>query len=251
MFVGICLVFLLAYARARKSGVSINDLFIIAAFSLLFGLIGAGTLYAFTKYSIKTIIKIILVGKFKLLGGLVFYGGLIFGILGAITGIKISKVKLQIIEASIIPFLPLGHAIGRVGCFLSGCCNGIKYSGLFAVYYPNSVAGLPVNQGYFPVQLLEAFLNILLSISLIFYTKKERKKYNILSLYLLLYATIRFILEFLRGDTLRGIYFGFSTSQWISFFMFAISLFYFLFSFLKSKNRNKNRMHIHFPFRKN
>lgn len=240
MCIGISLVFLLSYIRARKNKVSIDDLFIIASFSLLVGLVGASTLHAITTYPIKTIIKLIISGKFEFLGGLVFYGGLIFGILGGIIGIKVSKTKFQTIEAFIVPFLPLGHAIGRLGCFMAGCCSGIEYNGLFAVYYPNSVASLPAHQGYFPVQLLEAVLNILVSIVLIIYTKKERKKYGVLSLYLLTYAAMRFLLEFLRGDSVRGIYFRLSTSQWISLSIFLVLSLSFLVSHLRSKRQHSN-----------
>jgi len=240
MCLGISLVFLLAYVRARKHKILIDDLFIIASFSLLFGLIGASALHAITTYPIKTLIKLILSGNFEFLGGLVFYGGLIFGILGGIIGIKISKVKFQTIEACIVPFLPLGHAIGRFGCLMAGCCNGIEYDGLFAIHYPNSVAGLFAEQGYFPVQILEALLNIMVSAFLIIYTKKERKKYSILFLYLLLYAAMRFLLEFLRGDAVRGIYFGISTSQWISLSIFLSLSLSFLVSHLKAISKKSS-----------
>ena len=39
---------------------------------------------------------------------------------------------------------------------------------------------------------------------------------KLLALYLAVYAVLRFLLEFLRGDAIRGVYFGLSTSQWIS-----------------------------------
>ena len=42
------------------------------------------------------------------------------------------------------------------------------------------------------------------------------KGHKILDMYLLMYAVLRFILEFLRGDSIRGHWMLFSTSQWIS-----------------------------------
>jgi len=51
----------------------------------------------------------------------------------------------------IIPGLVLAHAIGRVGCFLAGCCYGIETNSFLGVkfpFLPNKVL---------PTQLFEAF----------------------------------------------------------------------------------------------
>jgi len=243
MFLGVALVFVLANNRMKKQNACIYDLFIVAAFCMLFVLIGSSVLYALVTYPFGTLVKMLLAGKFEVFGGLVYYGGLIGGIIGAIIGVKVSKVDTKIVERSVIPFLPLGHAIGRVGCVMAGCCNGMEYSGLFAIHYPHSVAGLPPEQGYFPVQLLEAFINIFIALILIFYSRKERKTYNILFLYLLMYGITRFSLEFLRGDAVRGIYFGISTSQWVSIGLIAISLLNFAFRyFISIRNSNKTEI---------
>ncbi len=235
MVLGIVLVFILAFRRAKKYGVSIDDMLIIAAFSLLIGLIGASLLYAFASYPISAIIESIFAGKFEIFGGIVYYGGLIGGIIGSIVGLKVTKVKTQIAEMAIIPFLPIGHAIGRVGCVMAGCCNGMEYNGILAIYYPDTITGLSAEHGYFPVQFLEAVLNVIIAVFLIIHTKKEKPKYSILFLYLLIYAIIRFSLEFLRGDKIRGIYFGLSTSQWISILLFIISVVYFCVLYYKSR----------------
>ena len=238
MLMGVVVVFLLALKRIKKHNVSIDDMFIIAAFCLLIGLFGASLLSTFVSYRISYIIKSIFAGKFEFFGGLVYYGGLVGGIIGGLIGIKFTKVKTQFVEMSIIPFLPIGHAIGRVGCVLAGCCNGMEYNGPFAIYYPNSIAGLSAEQGYFPVQILEALINIFIAVFLIIYSKKEKPKYNVLVLYLSLYAITRFLLEFLRGDEIRGIYLGISTSQWISMILFTVSFIYFLILYYKYKKSN-------------
>ncbi len=239
MLIAVVTVFLLSFKRARKNNISIDDMFIIGASSLSIGLIFANFLNVMVSYPISTIINSILKGNFEIFGGLVFYGGLIGGILGGILGIKIAGVKTAIIENSVVPYLPIGHAIGRIGCVMAGCCNGMEYQGPFAIYYSNSIANLPVEQGYFPIQVLEAILNIIISACLINYSKKERITYSLLFLYLLLYSIVRFSLEFLRGDLIRGIYYGLSTSQWISIILFATSLIYFLLLIKKNSNHLK------------
>lgn len=106
--------------------------------------------------------------------------------------------------------LPLGQAFGRVGCFLNGCCYGRDFNGFLSVVYP--VNG--VVKQVFPVQLLESILCLLLAMFLL--SKKSRHKGHHTFLYLSLYAVLRFILEFARGDLIRGAWLSFSTSQWIS-----------------------------------
>lgn len=236
MFLAILTVFLFSFKRIKKHNVCIDDMLIIAAFSLLFGLTFANLLYVLVSYPISEIAEYVISGKFELLGGLVYYGGLIGGIFGAILGTKVAKTQTSIIERNVVPLLPVGHAIGRVGCLMAGCCNGIKYDGVFAVHYPNSVTGLSPHQGYFPIQIVEALFNILIAIFLIVYSKKERPKYNILFLYLLLYSVVRFSLEFFRGDLARGIYLNISLSQWVSIILFLVSTIYFSYNYLKNKS---------------
>ncbi len=218
MLLGFVTVFLLAFSKLKKRSVSIDDMFIVSACTLLIALIGASFLYAVVTYPVSFIIESLIKGNFEAFGGLVFYDGLIGGVLGAILGIRIAKGKIKVFESAIVPFIPIGHAIGRIGCVMAGCCRGFEYNGVFALFYPGS------EQGYFPVQITEAVINVIIAVILICYSKKERKVYNILLLYLLLYAVSRFVLEFFRGDAVRGIFFGLSTSQWIAVLLFAFSL---------------------------
>ena len=116
---------------------------------------------------------------------------------------------------AIVPCIPLGHAIGRVGCLFAGCCYGLPYNGIGAIHL-NPVG---ITHPVFPVQLLEAVLNLILSGCLLLYSRKKPSGYSLLFLYLICYAVIRFLLEFLRGDQIRGLFIGLSTSQWISLLM--------------------------------
>ena len=127
-------------------------------------------------------------------------------------------------ERSVVPFIPLGHGIGRVGCVMAGCCHGFPYEGPFALYYPNSVAGLSPDQGYFPVQPLEALINVGICLILLWYEKRMKRPGQLLFAYMGFYAVARFFLEMLRGDAVRGIWYSVSTSQIISLGLLAVSL---------------------------
>jgi len=202
----------------------VEYLMVIVAACLVSFIIGAKLLYILVSYELSDVFESIAEGEFSFLveAGLVFYGGLIFGLAGSLIAAKITKVDLLGLERHIVPYIPLGHAMGRVGCLLGGCCYGMEYSGFGAVYYENSLAGLPSDVGYFPVQPLESVLDLCIMVLLLVYTKKERPKGNVLFAYLLMYAIMRFVTEFFRGDAYRGVYWGISTSQWISIALAAL-----------------------------
>lgn len=143
-------------------------------------------------------------------GGIVFYGGL----LGALTAIetcsKIKKQDTRKIFNYFTPAFPLFHVWGRIGCFFGGCCYGKPWNwGLPMAADPETVR--------IPVQLMESLCNIIIFIGLILYEKRSKKEnISLLPIYLVSYAFCRFILEFFRGDSLRGLWGVLSTSQIIS-----------------------------------
>ena len=159
---------------------------------------------------------------FWLGGGLVFYGGLLFSLLFIFIYSSILKKFNPKDLYYLLPGLAFGHAVGRIGCFFSGCCFG-------------KVCNLPIAislQGVLrhPVQLYEAMSLLILGVFFLFRINKERAKKEDLFLYLIFYSIIRFIIEFFRGDSIRGIhYLGVSTSQLI-----ALGLIIFSFIFYKS-----------------
>ncbi len=237
LITGIILVSFLIYRRIRKEHLRPEFLLLILAVCLISFVLGAKILYILVTYGIPDIVSKINHADFSFIkgAGMVFYGGLLFGIPCTLLAARCVRIDLLAMEKHIVPFIPLGHAIGRVGCLLGGCCYGMEYSGIGAVYYPNSLMNLPSDVGFFPVQLLEAVLDIGIMLFLLSYTKKERPRGNVLVMYLLLYSVMRFITEFFRGDLHRGIYLGVSTSQWISI---AISVFC-LFRLFSTKTRAK------------
>ena len=217
MALSFCLAGFCAYRKGRHRGLCWEDLMLTAALALGGALICGGALYICVTYSWAQVVDFIRQGDFRFLGsGIVFYGGLTGGILGALLGIHIAGCGMETVERSVVPFVPLGHAIGRLGCVLAGCCHGFPYNGPLALHYPNSVLGLSVEQGYFPVQPLESLVNLCICAFLNWYEKRVSRAADVLFAYLGLYSFARFFLEMLRGDSLRGLWAGLSTSQWIS-----------------------------------
>lgn len=151
-------------------------------------------------------------------GGFVFYGGL----LGAVFAVKMASRYFALDFCKVIAFLtpamPLAHALGRVGCAVVGCCYGRETRMCIGISYTDSMYA-PNGIRLFPVQILEALADLLIFGVLVFLLLKAADRYRsfgILEMYLVMYASVRFLLEFMRGDSARGHLGCFSTSQWIS-----------------------------------
>ena len=217
MALGFALVGVISYFRGKTRNISGNDLVGIAAAVLFGALFGGMLLFVFVTYPIDYIWQMMCSGDFSFFGtGIVYYGGLIAAILCAMLVARLFKCRFFDVERTILPLVPLGHAVGRIGCLLGGCCHGMEYEGPLAVYYPYGQTGLPTDQGYFPVQALEALLNVGICLILLRLEKKTNRPYRLLLYYLGMYAVARFFVEFFRGDAIRGLFLGISTSQWIA-----------------------------------
>lgn len=171
-------------------------------------------------FSLKALLSTILGG------GFVFYGGLFGVLIGVYIYTKKHNYTTKKIMNMIVPAIPLFHILGRIGCFFAGCCYGFKF--------PSAISLGMISIDRFPTQLVEAFFNLILFLILL---QIQRKKPNsdYLRIYLLTYATFRFIIEFTRGDLVRGVFWGISTSQIISLLIIA----YYIINAIKTTKYSK------------
>jgi phosphatidylglycerol:prolipoprotein diacylglycerol transferase len=140
------------------------------------------------------------------------------------------------------PGLAVGHAIGRLGCFSAGCCWGLPTRLPWAVTFTNpranQLVGVPLGEPLHPTQLYESLGELIIFAALYFRFLRPHREGSIISLYLVLYGVLRFLVEFVRfhdqqSNPLTG---PFSTEQWISLILVAIGLGYWLFA------RNRQRI---------
>ncbi|MDR0975234.1 MAG: prolipoprotein diacylglyceryl transferase [Ruminococcus sp.] len=161
-------------------------------------------------------------------GGSVFFGGLIGGAVAVFITLKIMKFPWYPAVDLITTVVPLFHFFGRVGCFLGGCCYGIPSR--FGFTFSHSIVESANGVNRFPVQLLEASFNLLLFFALYRLFRGEKLCGRLFFLYLACYSPARFLLEFLRGDSYRGLFalgdtgVMLSTSQIISVFTLAVGI---------------------------
>ena len=129
-------------------------------------------------------------------GGLIWYGGFLGGVLAGGLYIRSKGLDFLRVMDQFIPFLVLGHAIGRLGCFLNGCCYGKPTQLWCGVTFPGQSVRV------LPTQLFEAAGLVVLFGVLRRLQQPEwlRHPGRLFGLYLISYAVFRFLIEFLRGD---------------------------------------------------
>ena len=153
--------------------------------------------------------------------GGVFYGGLIAALAVAFWYMRRTKLPALKTADVFAPGIALGHGIGRLGCFAAGCCWGVQCDRPWAVTFTNPEAeklvGVPLNVPLHPTQLYEAFAEFVIFAFLYWRIRKPHDTGSIIGLYLMLYATVRFTVEFFRNHEQGNLWGGpLDTSQWIS-----------------------------------
>jgi phosphatidylglycerol:prolipoprotein diacylglycerol transferase len=149
------------------------------------------------------------------------------------------KTKLPPLKTADVfaPGIALGHGIGRLGCFSAGCCWGIACQRPWAVTFTspaaNEITGVPLNRPLHPTQLYEAFAEFLIFGILYWRMRRPHGAGEVIGLYLLLYSTARFIVEFFRTHEQGNLWGGpLDTSQWISMGLFLLGAYFY---FVKSR----------------
>ena len=214
----------------KRTGQNADQLTSLLTWLMLSAVLGARTAYVLEHWTAEFAdapLSIVRIDQ----GGLMFYGGLIGAALVLVLYSRVYRQHLFQITDLILAVVPLGHAFGRLGCFMHGCCYGKLTHACIGVAFPkgspaweeqasaappligpSALASLPV----IPTQLIEAAANLFLFIVLYrLYPNRHQQRGFITGCYLMSYAVLRFGIEFLRGDPRLAVG-PFSISQAIS-----------------------------------
>ena len=155
--------------------------------------------------------------------GAAFGGGLAL----ALAARRLDLDAMRLADLS-VPAIAAAHAIGRVGCFLGGCCHGVEWHGAWSVTYAPAFASVETAVPRHPVPLYEAAFLAALAVA---FARPRRHGASAgtgkpLAAYFALYAAFRVAIESLRGDAARGVFLtgSVSTSQLVGACVFAASL---------------------------
>lgn len=202
---------LLARSEAGRKSVDPDIVFDLVLASAVGGIIGARLFFVIGHY--QEFLKKPLLALAVWRPGLVFYGGLLGGVIAVLILVRIKHLFVWDIADILTPSLALGYAIARIGCFLNGCCYG-------------SPCDLPWAVNFFdvprhPTQIY-SFIYSLVIFGILWSLRKKISKTGVLFwLYLGMYSIARFSIEFFR--TSQRVILGLSAAQIISVLIFMIS----------------------------
>lgn len=165
-----------------------------AVWTVVGGLVGGRLVYVLLNWDVYASSPLEIVALWH--GGLVWYGGLLGGL--SATWLYLRRRGINFLRGAdqVIPVIPLGHALGRIGCFANGCCYGLPTSAWFGVQFPSLPARVV------PTQLLEsaALVGLYLALRALQRPAVLRRPGALFGLYLIGYALIRWTVEFWRAN---------------------------------------------------
>lgn len=185
----------LAFARSRawRFGFEPDEVSDIAFWALIAGVLGARIAFIVQEipfYSQHP--EKLLSLQFE---GLTSFGGLIFGFLAIVIGCRRRKKPLlAFLDLAGGPML-VGHAIGRVGCLLNGCC----YGGVCDLPWAISIQGLSGH--YHPAQVYDSLMNLAGLGVLLWVEGRGLVRGRSFGVFLVVHGIARFVYEFWRAGT--------------------------------------------------
>jgi phosphatidylglycerol:prolipoprotein diacylglycerol transferase len=246
----------LAALRARRYRLDPDNVLDLAFWVFIGGLIGARLFFVIQyRANFRSFWEIFEIWK----GGIVLYGGVIGGSLGGMIYWWRRRFPLLAMWDLVAPSIALGIALGRIGCFLNGCCYGDRCDAPWAVSFPvesipwwdqvreelpPQFAGIPLDRipieqieqtltehpelrgGSYhihPTQLYSAIDGFVLLILLLAFAPVRRRDGEVIALLMLAYPIDRFLIEQLRNDE-KVAAFGMTISQGISVLILAVGV---------------------------
>jgi len=204
----------LAGREARRQGLSAQKIYDLCFWAIIGALVGSRLLYVVLEpdYFLAHPLDIFALWK----GGLVFHGGLIGALAAAFFCIWRYSLPWRNTLDCLAFGMPVGQALGRVGCFMAGCCYGQPSSLPWAVSFKGVPGSLcPFPEALHPAQLYEAA--ILLGVFGIIYGLRTRTRFagQLTLSYFFLAGWTRFGVEFFRhpGDYRGPVYWGMPLTQ--------------------------------------
>ena len=228
---GVVAALMLAWRRSKARGLSDDTATTMVLLAVIIGYVGSKIFFILTH--LPDFIR----DPLGTLGseGFVVYGGLIFGTLACYFYCRHIKQSFLVWADIQLPGVALAQSLGRIGCFLAGCCYGRPTDSWLGVTFPpHSMApsGVPL----IPTQLFSSAGDLLICIILLLVDKKKHRDGLILYLYLILYSVGRFFIEFFRDDS-RGSVGALSSSQFIALLVLAGAVLYGLFRGTKTAEK--------------
>jgi phosphatidylglycerol:prolipoprotein diacylglycerol transferase len=213
----------------RAAGLNSEAVLNLGIYSGLAALLGAKALLIALDFRYYLQFPSELFSMATLRAGGIFYGGLVAALVTAFFYMRRKKLPGLVTADAFAPGLALGHSIGRLGCFAAGCCWGAPTHLPWAVTFSNPIAhervGVPLGEPLHPTQLYESLAEAVIFLILYRRYARPHRPGAVIGLYLALYSSARFLIEFVRSHDLSNAYFGpLVTEQWIALALVALGI---------------------------
>ena len=222
---------MLTVRLASRDGLPKERIYDLCLWMLLASLVGSKALMFFTEPEYRGHPLALLSLDFLRSGG-VFYGGLIGAVVTGYLLMRRYKLPWWKTADACAPGIALGNVLGRQGCFSAGCCWGKPTTMPWGVKFTelgHEITGVPSGVPLHPTQLYESLAMLIVFFFLLWLHRRRRFSGQVILAYALIYAAVRFVIEFYRDDprgdilgltTLTGL----STSQLIGIVVFISAL---------------------------
>lgn len=220
MAIGVLVSLVVMDSEAKRLGWNRDQTTRLVVFTFLAGLLGARLVYVLTRINDPSVNLTSLL--FNARAGFVYYGGLIGAWVFLVWYLRRTKLPFWQVSDGAAMGICIGLAIGRIGCFLGGCCFGTPTHLPWGVIMANE----PSLGHLHPAQLYEFLVLVLLFGAM--WWRRTRRAYEgeLVVWFVGVYAVARYVLEFWRGDSIRGFIVDdyLSTSQALSIPMLALAV---------------------------
>ncbi len=216
----------LATTRARRRGLDANRILDLGIYIIVAAIVGGKLLLLVTDFQSFRANPADFLSLAR--SGGVFYGGLLLAVFVAFWYMRRHHLPMWQTFDVFAPGIALGHAVGRLGCFMAGCCWGhattLPWGVTFSDPFTGSYVGTPLGVPLHPTQIYEALAETAILLFLLWFERRGRNfPGRTFWIYILLYGLSRYVIEFFRGDP-RGAVWIFSTSQFISVVLVPLSV---------------------------
>lgn len=164
------------------------------------------------KYTVDELVSMLVMENIGIIGGGILYtyifskelgfsslGGVIGGLIMLYLYSLLVKKDYKYMLILFMPSIPLMYAIGKIGCFVAGCCYGIPYDGIGHIVYHSSEVAL-LNTNLFPIQIVETIIFLIIFIYIISRYYKNKFSIKLIMIEIIVCGIAKFLLDFLRYE---------------------------------------------------
>lgn len=198
--ISIAISIIVIYIESRRQGMNTDDVLDMAIAAVIGGILGARIGWILTSpdvlWYLAHPLRILAIWE----GGLSYFGGILGGVVAANFLIQRRRMGFWRMADIVAPLLALSFGIGKIGCWLNGCCNGTPTTSWLGVIFVNPLSECDLlNQRIWPAQLFNSACGFL-AFAVLFWVVRKPKHYDgqVFIWYLYLYGASSFVVEFFR-----------------------------------------------------